>query len=230
MPVATGCSSPVTLDDLREPMDPRPSYASYRRDMEGCAALTGRRESGVHWYVTDRLPGAPDILAQWNARHEITIRRDARFDRSVVMHETPQELLAGDDAHRDQAGRGEGNLLTPNPVLFTVAALGVASRCREPSPVWQPTGDVNGPKGPLLQPATRFLLPVLREVRSAYHQSLCEGGIVTYGKSQDTALPFRELGCLDAGAGHGSARVTAFPGCGLRRNPGHDAGGRSPAP
>jgi hypothetical protein len=53
--------------------------------------------------VTNWFPGQPGVLGQWNERHEITIRRDFRFDKGVVMHEIVHELLDGDGSHADVA-------------------------------------------------------------------------------------------------------------------------------
>lgn len=97
------CTSPLVIEEVREPLDPPRIYSVWWEEAEGCALVFGGSVYQVDWYVTNWFPGQPGVLGQWNERHEITIRRDARFDKGVVMHEIVHELLDGDGRHTDPA-------------------------------------------------------------------------------------------------------------------------------
>lgn len=84
-------------------MEPLKVYATFWRQMEECSSLRGGGVASIRWFVTDAFPGQPDVLGQWNARHEITLRRDALYAPGVVMHEIIHELVGGDGGHRDPA-------------------------------------------------------------------------------------------------------------------------------
>lgn len=97
------CSDPITVEQVREPMDPLQVYYLYWGEMAGCTTIFGGSPAQVRWFVTDWFPGQAGVVGQWNERHEITLLREARFDKGVVTHEIVHELLQGDRDHSDGA-------------------------------------------------------------------------------------------------------------------------------
>ena len=108
--IGAACSDGLTVEDLREPLEPFLVYQTYFDLTINCVAgvpelfvLIDFDFDRIRWFVTDRFPDGEGILGQWNSRHEITLKRGFELNKGVIMHEILHDQLSqalgGDGAH-----------------------------------------------------------------------------------------------------------------------------------
>ena len=101
--ILAACSEPTSPEvEGRYAYLPPETYESWWEDVQRCSGRSADL-SRIEWFRIPWFRNRPNLLGQWNSRHEITIRGDLVDNRDVVAHEMLHDLLDGDEKHGDLA-------------------------------------------------------------------------------------------------------------------------------